>query len=43
MAKRDDEERFVAKTPYLVDTANYLAMSRKSLQQWKVRPLWTEK
>ena len=27
--KRGDEERFVAKSPYLVDTPNYLALTRK--------------
>lgn len=29
LLKRGDEERFVAKTPFLVDTANYLALARK--------------
>lgn len=29
LLKRGDETRFVAKTPFLIETANYLALSRK--------------
>lgn len=29
LLKRGDEERFVVKTPFLTDTANYLALTRK--------------
>jgi polar amino acid transport system substrate-binding protein len=29
LLKRGDEERFAAKTPFLADTANYLALTRK--------------